>query len=219
MSGFKAIIFDMDGVLVDDFEPWLKFDKSFLQQFGLVPDAEYQVFVNGRSQEEVASWLKKKYKIKESLEEIWQSKMNYIKKVYEIEAKPMVGIENLLEKIKGNGLRIALCSAAKMWMIETVLDRFGWHKYFEAVVSSDHVSYRGKPNPEIYLYTAKLLGIDPVDCVVVEDAENGVAAANSAGMKCIGFKDSRFQLFDDLSKADLIVNSLEDEKILKFLNI
>lgn len=215
----KAVIFDMDGVLVDDFASWMEFDKKFLGQFGLIPDDEYMIFVNGRSQEEVVAWLKKKYTIKQSLQEIWESKMNYIKKVYEIEAMPMADIENLLKKIKEDGFKIALCSAAKMWMIEIILNRFSWHNYFEAVVSSDHVGYKGKPNPEIYLHTARLLKIAPADCVVVEDAENGVMAAKNAGMKCIGFKDLRFDLPDDLSKADLIINSFEDKRFLDFLSI
>lgn len=209
----------MDGVLLDNFEAWKKFDGIFLEQFGIIPDKEYSIFVNGRSQEEVAIWLKQKYNLKESAEQIQTSKINYIKKVYEIESKPMEGIENLLKKIKKSGLKLALCSGAKQWMIKIILDRFNWHDYFEAVISSDHVNYIGKPNPEIYLYAARILKIEPESCLVFEDAENGVAAAKNAGMSCIGFKDLKINLPDDLSRADFIVNSFADKKILEFLHI
>ncbi len=219
MNNFKAVIFDMDGVLVDNHDSWCVFDRKFLAEFGIIPDKDYEVFVNGRSQEEVVLWVKEHYKLNESVKKMMASKQNWIKKVYEVESKPMPGVENLLKKIKRNNLRLALCSGAKMWMIKIILDRFNWHDYFAVVVSSDHVGYKGKPNPEIYLYTAKLLKIAPADCVVIEDAENGVKAAKDAGMKCIGFKDLRFNLPDDLSKADLIINSFEDKRFLDFLSI
>lgn len=219
MSNIKAVIFDMDGVLLDNFEAWIKFDGIFLEQFGIIPDEEYSIFVNGRSQEEVAIWLKQKYNLKESAEQIQTSKIDYIKKVYEIESKPMKGVEDLLKKIKKSGLKLALCSGAKQWMINIILDRFNWYDYFEAVISSDHVNYIGKPNPEIYLHTARILQIEPENCLVFEDAENGVAAAKNAGMSCIGFKDLNFNLPDDLSRADFVVNSFSDKKIIEFLNI
>lgn len=216
---FKAVIFDMDGVLVDNFRPWMEFDRKFLAQFNIIPDDAYTVFVNGRSQEEVTVWLKERYQLRENVADIWAAKEHWVRKVYEEDSQPMSGIENLLKKIKAKNFRLALCSGAKLWMIEIILNRFNWRDYFEAVVSSDHVGYKGKPDPEIYLYTARLLKIKPEDCVVVEDAENGVAAAKNAGMKCVGFKDPRFNLPDDLAKADLVVNSLEDEKIISYLGL
>ena len=219
MDNITTVIFDMDGVLLDNFEPWIRFDRKFLEQFGIVPDKEYYLFVNGRSQEEVAIWLKDRHGLTQSVEEICSSKNDWIREVYEVDSKPMPEVEELLKKIKSSHLRLALCSGAKMWMIDTVLDRFHWRDYFEVIVSSDHVNYVGKPNPEIYLHTARLLNVKPENCVVFEDAENGVAAAKNAGMKCIGFKYLAINLPDDLSRADFIVNSFSDEKIPKYLGL
>lgn len=216
---FKVVIFDMDGVLVDDFFSWMEFDKKFLSGFGIVPDNEYIKFVNGRSEEEVVHWVKERYCLQSGEEEIMASRQKWIKKIYKVDSEPMAGVEKLLKKIKKNNLKLALCSGAKMWQIKIILDRFDWRVYFEVVVSSDHVGYKGKPNPEIYSHTARLLKIAPADCVVVEDAENGVAAAKSAGMKCIGYKDLRFDLPDDLAKADLVVESLGDGRILDYIGI
>lgn len=213
----KAIIFDMDGVLVDDFEPWIAFDNNFWAPFGIKLDNEFLVFANGRSQEEAVSWVKKKYNLSQTLEELMVEREEYLKKIYEVEAKQMPGVENLLKKIDTSKLKLALASGAKLWMINTILDRFNWRSFFEVVVSADHVEYKGKPDPEIYLYTSRKLKVKPEECLVFEDAENGVAAAKKAGMKCIGYKDLRFDLPDDLSGADLVVNSLNDEKIVRFI--
>lgn len=215
----EAVIFDMDGVLVDNHESWSEFDKKFLQQFNIESNDAYSVFVNGRSMEEVIIWLKKHYQLDDDVDNLLSYKEDWVRKVYEEGSKPMSAVEDLLKKIKANNFKLALCSGAKMWMIQIILDRFKWHDYFEVVVSSDHVNYRGKPDPEIYLHTARLLQVNPENCLVFEDAENGVTAAKSAGMKCIGYKDLRFKLPDDLNQADFVVNSFNDEKILEFLDI
>lgn len=216
---FKAVIFDMDGVLIDDFEPWIAFDKNFWAPFNIVLDDEFLIFANGRSQEEAVGWVKEKYKLPQTLSELITLRHEHLKYIYEVEAKPMAGAEALLKKIKESGLKLALASGAKLWMVETILDRFNWRQYFEVVVSADHVEYKGKPDPEIYLHTARLLKMKPEECLVFEDAENGVAAAKQAGMKCIGYKDLRFDLPDNLLRADLIVNNLRDKRINDFLNI
>jgi HAD superfamily hydrolase (TIGR01509 family) len=215
----QAIIFDMDGVLVDNHEPWTAFDKKFLAQFNITPSKEHSLYVNGRSEEEVVSWIKENYKLTESVDEIWASRQGWLRDVYEVGSKPMSEVENLLKKIKESNLKLALCSGAKMWMIKIILDRFQWHDYFEVVVSADHVGYLGKPNPEIYLHTARLLNVPPANCLVFEDAENGVKAAIDAGMSCVGYKDSRFDLPADLSAANFVVNSFADKKLIKFLGV
>lgn len=218
-SMIKAIIFDMDGVLVDDFAPWMEFNKKFASHFGFVADNDYMRYVNGRSETETVEWVKEHFALAEREEEIMAFRVKEAAAIYEADAQPMAGAENLLKKVKKSGLVLALASGATRWQINTAIGRFDWRSYFQVIVSSDHVGYRGKPHPEIYLHTARLLNIDPANCVAVEDAENGVAAAKNAGMKCIGYKDLRFGLPDDLSRADLVVNSLADEKISKFLGI
>jgi len=214
---YKAIIFDMDGVLVDNYQAWLAFDRKFLAQYNIVPDDAYIAYCNGRSEEEVVRWVKEKFKISDSVEKITESRQDYIKEIYQKFSVPQKNAEELLKKIKASDYKIALASGAKLWMIETILKRFNWGQYFEQVVSSDHVNYCGKPNPEIYLHTARLLGVKPEECIVFEDSENGVVSAKNAGMTCIGYKN--IYINDNLSRADFIVNDLMDKKVLEFLNI
>ena len=99
-----------------------------------------------------------------------------------------------------------------------MVERFGWQDHFDELVSPDHVGGVGKPDPRIYLHTADLLKVNPADCVVLEDAENGVVAAKKAGMKCIAVLDKRWS-FGNFDMADLTVESLEDGRVYKFLKL
>ena len=99
-----------------------------------------------------------------------------------------------------------------------VVDRFIFSDHIDEIVSADHVGHIGKPDPIIFLHTAEKLGIKPEHCVVFEDAENGVTAAKRAGMKCVAVLDSRWS-FGDFSQADLVVDSLEDQAVYKFLDL
>lgn len=207
----------MDGVLIDNFKPWLEFDRKFLSQFSAVPDDAYIQYVNGRSEEEVIHWAKKRFNMAQSEEEIMASRQDGVRKIYEIYSQPMPGAERLMEKIKANGFLLALVSGAKMWQIEIIIRRFKWKNFFRAIVSSDHVGYKGKPNPEIYLQAVKLLKLEPKNCLAVEDAENGVISAKRAGMKCIGFKNMHIN--ENLSQSDFIIDSFADQKLIEFLGI
>jgi len=217
MSKFEAVIFDMDGVIVDDFAPWLEFDKSFLAQFGQEPDDEYIRYVNGRSEEEVTDWIIDKFNLSLSREDIFKLRQTELQKIYGEYAQPMPDAEALLTAIQAKGYKQAIATAAKQWEVDLIVKRFNWQKYFDVIVSSDSVDYKGKPDPAIYLHAAEKLTVKPENCVVFEDADNGVKSAKQAGMYCIGFKDNRRQA--DLSGADLIIDSLIDKQIYNFLGL
>ena len=103
---------------------------------------------------------------------------------------------------------MAIASSSSPELIREVIRRLGIAKYFRELVSGDEVA-RPKPNPDVYLTAAKKIGADPSECVVLEDSHNGVLAAKSAGMFCIGFR-SPHSGNQDLSTADIIVNSIRD---------
>ena len=130
----------------------------------------------------------------------------------------MPGAEAVLKKIKEKQLKLAIASGSPLYRIEKILDRFSWREYFQQLVSVEHVDDRGKPDPAVYSHTASLLQVSPSECVVIEDAQNGVEAALLAGMSCVAIPDARWS-HGNLSAADVIVKSLEDEKLFKFLGI
>lgn len=117
-----------------------------------------------------------------------------------------------------NNKKTAIASGASLDRINIVLERFGWQNYFDTVVSTDHVAYKGKPDPAVFLYAARQLGVAPEECVVVEDSENGLEAAKNAGMRCVIRFDERW-CHGDFSKADLMVQCLTDSKLHEFLGV
>lgn len=218
MGKFKAAIFDMDGLLIDSMVHWLELDKRFFADMGLDFNNEIIRYLTGRSAQENVRYLIAKFNLSETEEEIFEKRSGRFLNVYKNKCLAMPGTDRLLSTVQNKGWRQAVASGAPLDCIEIVVNRFNWQKYFNHLISADHVNQIGKPDPAIYTYAARQLGLDPGECVVFEDAENGVVAAKLAGMSCIAVPDERWS-FGDLSQADLVANSLDDKKIYKFLNI
>ncbi len=219
MMKFKAILFDMDGTLIDSSLHWVEANKKFIDIFNVPHVRELDKIVDGRSLIEGSKIFKDYHNLPHSVEEIMTHKVNCSNAVYSDHALPLVGADDLLRRIKmQNDKKTAVASGASLERIKQIVDRFSWHDYFDTLVSTDHVDYVGKPDPAIFLYAAKELGIDPSECVVIEDSENGLNAAKRAGMQCVVRFDDRWSA-GDYSSADLIVNSLDDKSIYDFLGI
>ncbi|MEK7131468.1 MAG: HAD family phosphatase [Patescibacteria group bacterium] len=219
MSKFKAILFDMDGTLIDSELHWINVEKKFGEIFNIPYSREWTKLVNGRSLMESSKMFKELHNLPHSVEEILAHKDNCSEAVYTDHALPLVGADDLLRRIKKQAdKKTAIASGASLDRIKKIVDRFSWQDYFDALISTDHVDYIGKPDPAIFLYAAQELGISPSECVVIEDSENGFNAAKRAGMKCVVKFDDRWSN-GDFSGADLIVNSLDDKKIYDFLGI
>lgn len=208
----------MDGVLIDSMLHWIDSDVEFLKSHGVALTEDMIKYFSGRSERENMTWLKEKFGIPHEINHLISTRKLITDKIYTHKTALLPGVIELLEKIKSGGLKQALASGAPMRQIKIAMERFGWDKYFDEVVSPDHVGEVGKPDPRIYLHTAERLKINPAHCVVFEDAENGVVAAKRAGMYCVAIPDPRWSP-GDFSSADLIVKSLEDERILKLLNL
>lgn len=218
MNKIKAIIFDMDGLLIDSMVYWIEEDHKYLAKHGLVLTEDMIKYFTGRSEIENMTWLIEEHGLVGEVEDLLAERNDDIDLIYTEKTNLMPGVLTLINKIKQAGLKQAIATGAPSRHLKLVIDRFQWHDHFESFISSEHVESIGKPDPRIFLHAAKELGIEPENCVVFEDAENGVEAAKRAGMKCIAVPDSRWS-FGDFSRADLVVSSLEDEKILEFLKI
>ncbi|TDT50372.1 HAD family hydrolase [Fonticella tunisiensis] len=208
----KAVIFDMDGVIVDSEPVHEKVCKRRFKELNInVTDEEYDAFV-GTTNTEMWTIIKSKYNLNETVEELvsmhLEEVMEYLR---ESDETPIPGIKDLLGSIKREGIKIALASSSPMENIELVLEKFGIGDYFESVISGENLE-RSKPAPDIFLKSAEKLGVNPENCVVIEDSHNGVKAAKAAGMKCVGFKNINSGN-QDLSMADIIVYSIEDVNI------
>jgi HAD superfamily hydrolase (TIGR01509 family) len=127
--------------------------------------------------------------------------------------KPIKGIKMLLKKLHRDGRDIALATGSGLASAERVLGILEIRDYFKVLVTADDVT-NGKPDPEVYLKTAHKLGRDPSECVVVEDARNGMLAAKLAGMTCIGLVSENFAR--ENYPADLFVHSLDELTLASF---
>lgn len=214
---FKAIIFDMDGLMIDSMMHWLELDECMFEECGLKITEDMVRHMTGKSERENISWLNAEHGLNISGQYLDKRRMRS-DEIYDKKTQLMPGILGLIEKINKSECKQAIASGAPLCCVKKVVDRFGWQDHFTILVSSEDVDHIGKPDPRIFLHTAEKLGIDPKDCVVFEDAENGVVAAKRAGMMCVAVPDSRwsFGVFDE---ADLIVDSLEDPEVFKFLGL
>jgi HAD superfamily hydrolase (TIGR01509 family) len=125
------------------------------------------------------------------------------------ELEPMPGVVELIGTLQARGVTLAIASSAVRPSIEAILVRLGLRDAFSLIVDGSEVTH-GKPDPEAYLVTARRLGVAPEGCVVVEDSEVGVLAAKRAGTFCIAVRNPNAQLWQDLSAADVVVESMRD---------
>jgi len=218
MNKFQAVIFDMDGILIDSMLYWIEADIGFLKTHGIELTDDMIKYFSGRSERENMQWLKETFSLPHEIDHLLEIRCQVTDKIYSHQTNLMPGVEDLVKKIKASGIKLAIASGAPMRQIKLAMDRFGWDKYFNEIVSPDHTDHVGKPDPKIYLHAAKLLGVEPNQCVVFEDAENGVVAAKRAGMCCIAVPDKRWSP-GDFSMADLQVNSLADQQVYQFLGL
>lgn len=218
MPNFKAVIFDMDGVLIDSESHWQNIEKGLFANLGITLNHDIITQMTGKSMQESILLIKEHFGLLQSVEELLEQKKNASEEIYTKLSTPMPGIDQLLADIKHGGLPMAIASGSYLYRIEKIVKRFGWEKYFDQLVSTDHVGLKGKPDPAIYLYAAKTLNLDPHDCVVLEDSENGIRSAQAAGMKCIAVPDVRWS-YGDVSIADLQAKNFMDRSIYDYLGI
>ncbi|GBD37943.1 2-deoxyglucose-6-phosphate phosphatase [bacterium HR37] len=204
----KAVIFDMDGVMIDSEPIWEKTEKILLKRREINYEPAYREKIVGLNQRDSALLLKETFGLPESIEELIEERISILLELYKKELKPIPGLIHLLEQLKGNGFLIALASSSPLRVINFVLDQFSLKSFFSAIVSGEMVG-RGKPYPDIYLYVADKLRVTPNECVVIEDSINGVRAAKRAGMRCIAIPDKRLPL-DKFTEADVVVDRLSE---------
>ena len=184
----KAVLFDLDGTLVDSMWVWRNIDIDFLSAIGQELPADLQKCIEGMSFTETAEYFKKRFSIDDDVEDIkkkW-NQMAYDK--YTSEVKLKKGAKEFLARLKSDGIRIGIASSNSVTLIEGALKVEGVLEYFDAITTGCEAG-AGKPAPDIYLLAAKKVGIAPSECLVFEDIPMGIMAGNSAGMTTVAVED------------------------------
>ena len=185
----KAVLFDLDGTLVDSMWVWRDIDIDFLSAIGQKLPDDLQKSIEGMSFTETAEYFKERFNINDDVEDIkakW-NKMAYDK--YTSEVKLKRGAKEFLARLKADGIRTGIASSNSMTLIEGALRAEGVLDYFDAITTACEAG-AGKPAPDIYLLAAKKLNTEPSECLVFEDIPMGIMAGNSAGMKTIAVEDA-----------------------------
>jgi len=210
----RAVIFDMDGVIIDSQPYHFAVEEAMCREIGIEVSTEESHSFVGMAGEKVWDYLKNKFGLQKSIEELMafenKARIKYFSSLENI--RPIPGIVDLLEEINEHTIKTALASSSSIEVINIFISKLGLAHYFQHIISGNSVA-SGKPDPDIFIHTAQALQEAAADCVVIEDSANGVRAAKAAGMKCIGFcnADSGDQ---DLSLADIVVDDFTKLTVL-----
>ncbi len=203
----KAIIWDLDGVLVDTGEIHFLAFQDTLPSFGITFSREAFGKIFGMGNREALECLVG-HPLEESLlAAIVEKKETTFRRMVSGRAHPLPGVLDLLEYFKGAGLLQAIASSAPQANIDALMDELGLSGYFQTILSAPGNGLPGKPDPAVFVEAARRLGVKPAACVVLEDATAGIEAAKRAGMRCIAVTTTNSR--DRLLRADHIVDSLQ----------
>ncbi|MFC0272614.1 HAD family hydrolase [Metabacillus herbersteinensis] len=203
-----AVIFDMDGVIVDSEPMYQNWNHQLFEELNITVPVQIRSQFVGISPKRKWHLIKEHCGITESIEELVLNQRRFFgDKSVNFKDILFPGTLPLLELLKGKGIKLALASSSDRERINSVLSSCDLVKYFDEIVSG-HEFEESKPHPDIFLHTAKKLGIEPEECIVIEDSIYGLTAATRAGMKKVGVKHKRIPM--DLSLADITIESLEE---------
>ena len=211
----RAVIFDMDGVIVNSEPLHHKAYKKMFAEFNLnVSNNLYESFT-GQSTYSICKQLCKIFKLNDDPNSLVLSKRKHFKIIFNNDSSFQM-IDGALELIKDyfdNNLTLVLASSASMTNIDRIFKKFDLNQFFEAKISGADLK-ESKPNPEIFINAAKMSGFKIKECIVIEDSTNGIIAAKSAGIYCVGYNslNSKNQNYDN---ANLVVSDLNEIKFNK----
>jgi len=212
MSGSKAkaVIWDMDGVIVDSAPFHLSAWQEVFNKQGISFSAEYFHKTFGQRNDTIISVVLKNKATDEEMAAIGNEKETAFRDKISANPKPLPGVLALMKKLKKSGIKMAVASSAPVENIKLVLNMLDLANLLPVIISGKDVS-KGKPNPKGFLLASKRLAVRANNCLVIEDAVSGVAAAKKAGMGCIAVTNSHPSA--SLKQADLVVNSLKEVSI------
>jgi HAD superfamily hydrolase (TIGR01509 family) len=202
-----AVIFDLDGVLIDSEHVWDQVREQLAHERGGRWHERAQADMMGMSSVEWSRYMHEVIGLRETPEEIDREVVARMLARYRDELPLIEGAVEAVERLAAD-FRLAVASSSNRPLIEAVLAAAGIHRLFEIVVSSEEVP-RGKPAPDVYLEAARQLELPPERCAAIEDSANGIRAAHAAGMRVIAIPNTRYPPAEDaLALADVTLASL-----------
>lgn len=218
---FKAIIFDMDGTIVDTSDIWVKATRELIASKGvtLTPEVEAQIGkgTHGLAVDKACKLIKELANIPDCVEALTKEKIRRAQDLYKTGIKFIDGFEQFHAAVNNFSLGSAVATNADDHTLEVTKRALQIEKFFgEHIYNISCVDNRCKPDPALYLYAAKQLGHEPKHCMAIEDSAHGIAAAQAAGIFCIGINTSKN--FEQVKNADLIVDAYHEIDLKKLIS-
>lgn len=188
LKGKEAVIFDLDGTLVDSMWMWKQIDIEYLGRFGYECPPQLQKEIEGMSFSETAVYFKEKFQIPDSLDEIKQCWIDMSIEKYRCQVPMKKGARRFLSYLKENGFRAGIATSNGRAMVDAVLHSLDMESFFQVITTACEVA-AGKPAPDIYQKVAETLQVPPEKCLVFEDVPAGIMAGKAAGMTVCAIED------------------------------
>lgn len=210
-DNIDAVLFDLDGTLVDSMWMWHAIDVEYLSRFGLALPDDYQKSIEGLSFHEVAVYTKERFSIPDSLEKMKADWNDMAYDFYKTRVPVKPGVLRFLRFLKDNGIRMGIATSNSRELMDAVMLAQGLMPYFDVRLTGCEVA-KGKPSPDIYLAVSERLGVRTDRCLVFEDVEAGMLAGHAAGMPvCIVYDAFSSAMQDSLrANAEFYINSYEE---------
>ncbi len=215
----SAVIFDMDGVLVDTEPTYIDICRQMFSQLGIEMSEERVLSYVGVPAQRMWAEIRRDFRLPQSLNELLQSERSrqWQRLAAMASLPPTDGVVAFLDELMSAGIRRAIASSTSLDLVHLILSKALIGSCFEVVISGDAVK-KGKPAPDIFLRAASELGCAPSDCMVVEDSPHGIRGAKRAGMKTVGFANQLSRNLD-LSEADLVIPDFTPASVLKIFEL
>jgi HAD superfamily hydrolase (TIGR01509 family) len=210
MSVFRAVIFDLDGVLADSEPWWNEIDAQLLAEHGVTYRGEHHRDVLGVSYRLAVEFYKKAFGLSAPTEELMRRRGEIATEFFANRVGLFPNAKEVLKELREKKFRLALATSSVSASARPFLDRHQLTAFFNVIITGDEIEC-GKPAPDIYLRTAEKLAVAPRDCLVIEDSLSGIAAAKAAKMRVAAIPDRRFVDPREYKKqADYLLSNLSE---------